>query len=101
MTPSDPPPANDKPKDQGRDAKGKFTKGNHGGPGNPYARRVAKLRQLLLSAVTDEVLGSIVEKLIDMAKGGDLAAIKLVLAYSIGKPGPCVDPDRLEEDELD
>jgi len=28
----------------GRDARGRFTKGNPGGPGNPHARRVAALR---------------------------------------------------------
>ena len=32
--------------DNGRDANGKFAKGNAGGPGNPYNRRVAELRTM-------------------------------------------------------
>src|SRR5438067_2077329 len=46
-------PANDhvqaKPE---RDADGRFVKGNRGGPGNPFARRVAELRRELLEAVS-------------------------------------------------
>ena len=30
--------------DNGRDARGRFAPGNAGGPGNPFARRVAELR---------------------------------------------------------
>ena len=59
----------------GRDNKGRFARGNKGGTGNPFNRRVAGLRQLLLERVSDDDLAAIVDKMIDMAKEGDLAAI--------------------------
>ena len=31
--------------DNGRDKQGRFAVGNKGGPGNPYARRVAQMRR--------------------------------------------------------
>ena|SRR5438128_153054 len=34
----------------GRDAKGRFVKGNRGGPGNPYNRQVAEFRSHFLAA---------------------------------------------------
>jgi hypothetical protein len=43
-TVSAPPPHN------GRDSAGRFAKGNLGGPGNPYARHTAALRQALARA---------------------------------------------------
>ncbi len=38
--------------DSGRDPNGRFAPGNVGGPGNPFARRVAELRQIMLDCVT-------------------------------------------------
>ena len=38
-----------------RDARGRFAPGNQGGPGNPFARRVAALRQSLLDAVPPKI----------------------------------------------
>ena len=35
-----------------RDANGRFVKGNPGGPGNPFARKVAVLRTALINFVT-------------------------------------------------
>ena len=43
----------------GRDAGGRFTKGNAGGPGNPHARRVAHLRVRIVEAVTDDDLAHV------------------------------------------
>src|SRR6516162_8234307 len=40
----------------GRDQRGRFVTGNQRGPGNPFARRVAGLRQVLLDTVTDDDL---------------------------------------------
>jgi len=39
----------------GRDSADRFTKGNKGGPGNPFARQVAALRSALLSAITPDL----------------------------------------------
>jgi hypothetical protein len=83
-----------------RDGKGRFAKGNKGGPGCPFNRRVAALRKLLVECVSDDDLTAIVDRLVAQAKEGDMAAIKLVLAYSIGKPTTAVDPDRVDVDEF-
>jgi hypothetical protein len=83
-----------------RDEKGRFRKGNPGGPGNPFARKTAKLRQIALEAVSEEDLRSVIEALKEKAKQGDVAAIKLLLSYTIGQPQPAVDPDTLDQHEL-
>lgn len=79
---------------------GRFSKGNAGGPGNPYARRVARLRGLLLDAVTDDDLKAIVAAMVEKAKGGDLNAAREVLTRTLGKPADAPDPDRLEVDGM-
>ena len=80
----------------GRGPGGRFTKGNPGGPGNPHARQAAKLRSVLLSAVSEDDLRSIAAKLVERAKSGDLAAAREVLNRCIGKPDYAKDPDALD-----
>jgi len=82
-----------------RDSRGRFTAGNKGGPGNPFARKSAALRQALLDAVTPEDLQGIVRQLIQKAQEGDVAAARLVLSYTVGKPDKAVDPDTLDQHE--
>jgi hypothetical protein len=84
----------------GRDGRGRFTAGNPGGPGNPFARRVAALRSRLVRAVTNEVLDAVVGQLVSRARGGDLAAIKLLLSYTLGRPAESVNPDTLDLEEF-
>src|SRR5262245_58033945 len=83
----------------GRDDKGRFTRGNPGGSGNPFARQVAALRSALVHKVTPEDIEDIVIILLLKAKQGDLAAVKLLFTYVLGKPTETVDPDRLDEME--
>ncbi len=83
----------------GRAPNGRFAKGNPGGPGNPFARQVAAFRQEFMAAVTGEDIAVIVRALIDKAKAGDVAAARLVIQYTLGKPAETVDPDRLDEME--
>jgi hypothetical protein len=83
-----------------RTSDGKFAKGNRGGPGNPFTRRVAQLRCLLMAKMTDEALSDIADKLLELARKGDLAAIKLALQYAVGLPQRAADPDGLDADEL-
>jgi hypothetical protein len=64
--------------DEGRDAAGRFVKGNKGGPGNPFSRRVAAIRKKLVEAVTEEDLDTINTSLILQARRGNLAAIKVL-----------------------
>jgi hypothetical protein len=80
----------------GRDANGRFTNGNPGGPGNPYYRRQAHLKRMVLECVTDADVQSVLQVLLGLARSGDLAAIKLFLEYTVGKPAKELDPDREE-----
>jgi hypothetical protein len=84
----------------GRDQRGRFVAGNQRGPGNPFARRVAGLRQVLLDTVTDDDLRAIAAKLIQMARDGDVAAARLLLAYTVRRPAAVVDPDTLDAQEV-
>jgi len=83
----------------GRDESGRFTPGNTGGPGNPFAKRVARLRAELLRSVTLKDVREIVRTLVLQAKLGDLPAIKELLDRLLGKP---VESDLFEKlDELE
>jgi hypothetical protein len=87
-------------KQSGRDARGRFVAGNKGGPGNPFARQTARLRKAMLAVVTDEDMQAIAAKLIELARGGDVAAAKVLLAYVIGRPAEAVDPDTVDIHEF-
>ena len=76
----------EKPAQEGRDSKGRFCKGNPGGPGNPFARQVAQLRQVFVDRVDEDKLEALVDMLLEKALAGDVAATKLVLAYTLGRP---------------
>ena len=67
----------------GRDAKGRFARGNAGGPGNPFARRTAELRRAFLAEASGEDLRAVCRALLERAKGGDVAAAKLALGYLV------------------
>ncbi len=71
---------------------GKFAAGNPGGPGNPHAGQVARLRAVMLEAVSEDDMRAVVLKLVELAKGGDLKAIDLLLTRTLGKAdgGPVV-----------
>jgi len=60
---------------------------------------MARLRSLLLDAVSDDDLRAVVRKLVEQARGGDTAAAKLLLAYVVGRPAGVVDPDGLDLQE--
>ncbi|OPZ98886.1 MAG: hypothetical protein BWY71_01136 [Planctomycetes bacterium ADurb.Bin412] len=70
----------------GRDDKGQFTKGNGGGPGNPFAQQVAELRKTLLTAVTPKDLQAVVKALLNQAKEGNIAAVRELLSRLLGPP---------------
>lgn len=80
----------------GRDAAGRFVQGNPGGPGNPYAKRVAALREAMLAAVTEEDIGAILAKLVELARSGNVQAAKEVLDRCLGRP---LEADLLERIE--
>ena len=88
------------PNTKGREANGRFAKGNLGGPGNPFARQTAALRAALINAVTERDIQDILDVLLLNAKGGHLPTIKLLFAYVLGKPKPVVEPDLLDLQEM-
>ncbi len=95
-----PAPSPNGPIGEGRDkSTGRFLPGNPGGPGNPFARKVARLRSALLEAVTETDVAAVGRKLVSLALEGDTAAAKLVLDYLLGGPAPAVNPDRVADDE--
>ena len=79
-----------------RDDKGRFAPGHCGGPGNPHAQRVAKLRSALLEAVSEEMIASIIGRLVEMALGGNIIAAREILDRCLGKP---LEADILEQIE--
>src|SRR5947208_11123989 len=93
-------PAAQTPATNGHESNGRFAKGNPGGPGNPFARRVAALRKVIINRLTEADLLAITEALLARAKEGSVGAAKLLLAYGIGKPASAPDPDRLDGQEL-
>ena len=82
--------------DNGRQAGGRFAQGNAGGPGNPHAKRVAKLRTALFKAVSPDDLKAVVAALLASAKGGDVAAARELLQRLLGPPEAIDFVDRLE-----
>ncbi|MFO0846628.1 MAG: hypothetical protein U0797_30385 [Gemmataceae bacterium] len=86
---------------EGREANGRFARGNRGGPGNPYARQVAAFKCRVLHRVKDDDLDAIIDKLVELARQGDVAAARLVLQHTLGKPIESAHPDRLDRDEVE
>ena len=95
VSPKSAEPHAEKPQrdNNGRDARGRFAAGNFGGPGNPFARRVAEFRQVLHECCSVEDMRYIGGQVVALAKTGDMAATKLLLQYQVGKPAATVDPD--------
>jgi len=83
-----------------RAAGGRFAKGNRGGPGNPFARQTARLRQAALDATSPEDVRNIFDALKKKALEGDVPAAKLVLSYTVGKPVVAENPDTLDQQEF-
>ena len=82
-----------------RNEKGQFKFDNIGGPGNPFARKVAAIRKDFIEFSTTQRITALVSKLYDQAMEGCVASAKVFLSYAIGKPQPAVDPDRLDIEE--
>ena len=69
-----------------RDDRGRFAKGNPGGPGNPLARQATKFRAAAMGAINPEHVAAIVRKVTKKALEGDLKAARLVLDRVLGRP---------------
>jgi hypothetical protein len=81
----------------GRDPRGRFARGNAGGPGNPFAAEVGKRRARLMKAIKVKDIDQAVKVMREvMSRGKDsdrLAAAKLLLDRAIG---PIVEADVIE-----
>jgi hypothetical protein len=84
-----------------RDSQGRFTEHNAGGPGNPHARHCARMLEMFRNSITDEEMYALCRVLFERASGGDMAALKMVWQYKLGKPLPAPHPDRIDRDEWD
>lgn len=84
------PDVTDAPNDKPRqfDDKGKFAKGNTLGIGRQTfaERRTKVLRQTILNAVSNEQMEQVTQSLVKLAIEGDVAAIRLLYEYTVGKP---------------
>jgi hypothetical protein len=82
-----------------RDARGRFATGNRGGPGNPFARQTAAMHRALCAEVSKEDLAAMTRKLKEMALAGNMAALKLLFSYVVGRPQAATNPDTLDLQE--
>jgi hypothetical protein len=82
-----------------RDARGRFATGNRGGPGNPFARQTAAMHRALCAEVSKEDLAAMTRKLKEMALAGNMAALKLLFSYIVGRPQAATNPDTLDLQE--
>jgi hypothetical protein len=80
---------------------GKFVKGTCGGPGNPYNRAAARFRSAFYKSVTEDDVVKAVEKLIEMAHGGDIHAIKEFLNRILGKAPQTLTVDEATDTLID
>ena len=87
--------------DYGPRDRGRFTTGNPGGNGNPWASQVATLRKTLLSVVGPEEFKEVAGAVLKRAKDGDLGACKLLFVYCIGAPHQGVATDTSAADVLE
>ena len=92
-------PSTNRANGSGREANGRFAKGNFGGPGNPHAAKVASWRRALAETVTLEDIREIVTALVRKAKQGELSAIKELLDRTLGKPLTALDPATAAEQQ--
>ena len=90
ITPQDDNPTSNAPPLQtganGRQARGRFAPGNKAAKGNGQARKVARFRAAMFSAVKAGDVRAIVVQLVQEAKAGQPWAVKLALEYLCGPP---------------
>ena len=93
-TADNPKPAPPSPTgDNGRRPNGTFAPGTGLAKGNPLAKKAQQFRMAVARAVTVADLRAIAKKLVELAKGGDVAAAKMLFDRTIGPP---VEPDIAE-----
>ncbi|MBX3408114.1 MAG: hypothetical protein KF869_15270 [Phycisphaeraceae bacterium] len=84
-------------KGDGRDGGGRFAPGWRGGPGNPHAAAVGRLRSALLKEVGPDDIRAVIRALVEKAKTGDVPAIRELLDRTLGRSVEADLIERLEE----
>lgn len=74
-----------------KDNRGRFVKGNPGGPGNPQVAMVSKLRFALLGAISVDDVVAIAKTMVKSARAGDVIAGREILDRVLGKPTQSID----------
>ena len=69
----------------GRDSNGRFAPGWKGGPGNPHAIKVQRLRTALLESVAPKDVEEVIDAMLKSAKKGDVVAAREILDRTIGR----------------
>ena len=69
-----------------RDEKGRFVKGNSGGPGRPPKEREERYYEITMTACTYKDWEAIIKKAIEQAKRGDAIARKWLSDFLVGTP---------------
>lgn len=75
---------------------GQFAAGNKFGKGNPLARQQARIRAMIVEAVSEEDFRAIIAAMVDRAKEGDMVAARELLNRLAGRPPTGIDPEQLE-----
>ena len=68
-----------------RDVKGRFVRGNKGGPGNPLASQVNKVRKAFLEFFDSATMQVLCEFMLRKALSGDPRFLRIILQHTIGK----------------
>jgi hypothetical protein len=89
-------PFEDRLKSAGHGPNGRFQHGNPGGPGNPNAGSVAKVRAAFLAALRDEDVAKALQVIRETMEAGNkpsdrLAAALALLDRCLGRPRQAVD----------
>ncbi len=84
------------PVGDGRGPGGRFAAGNRAATGNPYARRVQRLRAEFIRAVTPADLADMIRGVMAKATGGDVAAFKEICDRLLGRSVPSDLLERIE-----
>jgi hypothetical protein len=91
-----PEEAGKKRRSQPRDARGRFETLVIA---NPFARRVARIWEIVVGTITREDAEGMTRTMIERAKNGSESAARLVYQYVLGKPLAGMSPDWVEHDE--
>ena len=75
-----------KPKPNGRDSSGRFSKGNRLSPGRPRRDTEREYLAAFQRALSTEDLEAVTRSVFECAMAGNVAACRLLLEYSVGRP---------------